>query len=81
MSATTGLGDDTELEFSCCFCGRSGRVKEELQLVVYEQREIESSDPEPQSQSSYAHKICLERAVTPEHRIFLWVEDGEDDGS
>jgi hypothetical protein len=70
----------TDLEFSCCFCGRSGRFEEELQLVVYEQREIESGDPEPESQSFYAHKACFERAVTPEHRIFLWGEDGEDEG-
>jgi hypothetical protein len=66
------------MEFSCCFCGEGGVLREGLQLVVLEQREIDSGEDDPRSQQLYAHKACLEGAVTPEHRMFFWESDQDE---
>jgi hypothetical protein len=63
-------------KFSCCFCGKAGVLPEALQLVVFEQREVDSGQDDPPSQQFYAHRTCLEAAVTPQHRIFMWDDDG-----
>jgi hypothetical protein len=62
----------------CCFCGDPVAWRDALQLVLFEQREIDSGEEDPQSQQFWAHKPCLEAAVAPTHRMFFWESDEDE---
>jgi hypothetical protein len=64
------------VKFSCCFCGEAGTANDGVQLVVREQSDIDAGRTE-KSASWWAHKLCFETAIRPEHRYFSWSEPGE----
>ena len=61
------------MQFSCCFCGEYGAWEDAVQLVVREQSAIDAGRTE-KSSSWWAHKLCFEAVIRPEHRYFSWSE-------